>query len=104
MQICTGKSAHLYTACNLEMSCHTEETTICACTLQGGQGPEDKCYLPYALNHFCGEGPSPGQAVEGCAESPWDLLVSAYFIGREAAKRTAAFCEAKRARSFLGSV
>lgn len=71
---------------------------------RAAQGPEDKCYLPYALTTAVVNAQALGRLLGGCAEFPWDSVVSAFFIGREVSRRAATFQEAKRARSLLGSL
>lgn len=71
---------------------------------RAAQGPKDKCNLPHALTTAVVNDQGLGTLLEGCVESLWDTVVSAFFTGREISKRTATFQEAKKARSLLGSL
>lgn len=71
---------------------------------RAAQGPEDKCNFLHALTTSMVNDQASDRLLEGYTESPWNSVVSAFFVGRELSKRAATFQEAKRARSLLGSL
>lgn len=54
---------------------------------RAAQGTEDKCDLPHALTTAVVNDQALGRLLAGCAEPPWDPVVSAFFFGREGFKK-----------------